>query len=511
MDPTKTQKLDIAQAVAGPQAKNHAVARLGARYDVLGEIGRGGMGVVYKVRDRETQEIIAAKVLRAEIGEAPNIERFKNELRLARRITHKNVCRIYDFNREDALVFITMEYVEGESLRALLDRFKTLAPTRAREIAGQICAGLREAHAQGIIHRDLKPENVMLDRAGQVKLMDFGIARSMESPATTTRAFIGTPAYMAPEQVNSQHVDQRTDIYALGLILYECVTGQRPFSGDTPIAVAMKQVKEKPLPPRRLVASIPYQFEAVILRCLDKDPNNRFATAELLQAALADPRAPLAPAAAAVLRPSPRVVAPPVHASRGWLWLGVIAVVVVIAGFVVREKSPPLARVTAVSQSSPTLPTAPAAVAREEPAPRVQAEPQGRADVLRDVVANSPELRLLRERAENGDVVALTEVGVRLLDGRDVPQSASLAARAFRRAAEQGYGEAQDRLGQLYESGNGVKRDLIEAHRWYALAARNGYADASAHLEKLAGQMDTRQTMQAKRRARLRTDGNQRP
>ncbi|MGH9669832.1 MAG: serine/threonine-protein kinase, partial [Terriglobales bacterium] len=178
-----------------------APTSLRQRYDILRELGRGGMGVVYQARDRETDEMVALKVINPQIAaDQAIVERFKNELRLARKITHKNVCRMYELLRFDDTVAIAMEYVEGESLRAILDRYGSVPLRRGMEWTGQICAALAEAHAQGIVHRDLKPENLLVDPYGQIKVMDFGIARSVDSRVTGTGVIIGTPAYMSPEQ-----------------------------------------------------------------------------------------------------------------------------------------------------------------------------------------------------------------------------------------------------------------------------------------------------------------------
>ncbi len=265
-----------------------AAAPVLQRFDILGELGRGGMGIVYKGRDRETGETVALKVLKPELLENPTVlERFKNEMRLARKITHKNICRIHDFHRDDQVTYISMEYVEGESLRALLDRRKSLTVEEGLAIARQLCAGLGEAHAQGVVHRDLKPQNVMVDRSGKITIMDFGIARSVDSGNTPlTVGIIGTPAYMAPEQAEGKPVDHRTDIYAAGLLMYEIFTGVAAFSGETMVSVVMKQIMEAPRPPRELQPSLPPNLERAILGCLEKNPDRRFASIADLQAAL---------------------------------------------------------------------------------------------------------------------------------------------------------------------------------------------------------------------------------
>ena len=250
---------------------------VGVRYEVLGEMGGGGMGVVYKARDRETGEVVALKVLRAELTSDPTwMEKFKEELRLARKITHKSVCRIHDFARTDDCAYISMEFVEGDSLRQILNRFGALNARTCITIVRQICAGLQEAHAQQVIHRDIKPENVMLDRNGQIKLMDFGIASSPGAPAERGKEILGTPAYMAPEHAEGGPVDERSDVYAVGLILYEMSTGRPAFSWGTPIENALKQVREAPASPRALEPGIPERIEKTIQRALHKSPQERF-------------------------------------------------------------------------------------------------------------------------------------------------------------------------------------------------------------------------------------------
>ncbi|MBI4466995.1 MAG: protein kinase [Acidobacteria bacterium] len=271
-------------------------AALNARYDILGQIGRGGMGILYKARDRETGEVLALKVLDPEVAaDQAGVERFKNELRLARKIVHKNVCRNFEFNRADGTAYITMEYVEGESLRQILNRLGALSLRKGLQMAQQVCAALHEAHSQGIVHRDLKPENVMIDREGNVKVMDFGLARSFGSGLAHSGVVVGTPAYMAPEQAEGNPVDHRADIYALGLIVYEMLTGAPAFSGDTPMAIALKQVRERPTPPRQIEPALPTPVETTILRCLEKDPARRFQSAQELATALQQATTPTPP------------------------------------------------------------------------------------------------------------------------------------------------------------------------------------------------------------------------
>jgi serine/threonine protein kinase/class 3 adenylate cyclase len=271
---------EVRERQAGPSS-------IPSRYEVLSQVGAGGTGVVYKARDLETDEIVALKILKPEIANDPAVQdNFKRELCLARKITHKNVCRIHDFSRSNGTAYASMELIEGESLLSRLNRVGALPVNEAFEIARQICAGLHEAHAQGIVHRDLKPANIMLDRSGTVKIMDFGVARLIQSNGPMTGTIVGTPAYMAPEQAELKPVSPCTDIYAVGLVLYEMITGSPAFQGDTPVAVALKQIREYPKRPREIVPKLSHPVEAAILKCLQKDPAKRFQSVSELDAAL---------------------------------------------------------------------------------------------------------------------------------------------------------------------------------------------------------------------------------
>jgi len=280
----RTEKEDIFEVVwtdldayRDVQDRMAASSNIPPRYEVLSQIGAGGTGIVYKVRDLETSEIVALKILKPEIASDPDAqENFKRELCLARKITHKNVCRIHEFSRLNGIAYTSMELIEGETLSSRLNRMGSLPVDEAIEIARQISAGLREAHAQGIVHRDLKPGNIMLDRSGTAKIMDFGIARMVQRDGPMTGTIVGTPAYMAPEQAELKPVGPCTDIYALGLVLYEMITGVAAFSGDTPVAVAIKQIQEYPKRPREIMPQLSRRVDSVIMKCLQKDPANRF-------------------------------------------------------------------------------------------------------------------------------------------------------------------------------------------------------------------------------------------
>jgi tetratricopeptide (TPR) repeat protein len=258
------------------------------RYKILEPLGRGGMGRVYKAYDQELQEILALKLLNQALSDDENIiERFRGELRLARQITHKNVCRMFDLGQEAGQYFITMEYVAGEDLKSMIRMMGRLSEGQAVAIARQVCEGLAEAHRLGIIHRDLKPQNLMIDKESRVRIMDFGIARSLTAKGLTEpRVAIGTPEYMSPEQVEGKAVDPRSDLYALGVVLFEMVTGQVPFQGETPFSVALKHKTDTPPPPRQINSRISDGLEALILKCLEKNPDRRYQTSGELAAAL---------------------------------------------------------------------------------------------------------------------------------------------------------------------------------------------------------------------------------
>jgi serine/threonine protein kinase len=258
------------------------------RYEIIEEVGKGGMGRVYKVFDKKIKENIALKLLKPEIAsDLRTIERFRNELKFARKISHPHVCRMYDLGELGQMHFITMEYVSGEDLKSFIRRAGHLTEPKALSIAEQITEGLAEAHRLGVLHRDLKPQNVMIDRDGNAKVMDFGIARSLHAAGFTgSGIMVGTPEYMSPEQAEASEVDQRSDLYSLGIIIYEMVTGRVPFSGETPLSVALKQKTETPRNPRELNAMISEDLSRLIMKCLQKDKEKRYQTAAELRADL---------------------------------------------------------------------------------------------------------------------------------------------------------------------------------------------------------------------------------
>ena len=258
---------------------------MGERYQIVRLLGQGGMGAVYEARDRELDRTVALKVIRSDMTGNPEVyRRFKQEIILARQITHRNVIRIFDFGQADGIKFITMEYIEGESLHRVLMQKKKMEARAATQVMAQICRALEAAHAEGVIHRDLKPHNIMLDKNGRAYVMDFGIARSvLSSEATFTGAVVGTPDYMSPEQAKGLPVDARSDLFSAGIILYEMLSGETPFQADSTMGKLWKRTSEPARPLRELDQNIPQPLSDIVKKCLEIDPQKRFASAgELL-------------------------------------------------------------------------------------------------------------------------------------------------------------------------------------------------------------------------------------
>ena len=248
------------------------------RFEIIEEIGKGGMGTVYKAYDNKIREVVALKLLKPEIAsDLEVIERFRNEIKLARQVSHRHVCRMYDLGEEWLSIYISMEYVAGEDLKSFIRRSGHLNEAKAVGLAKQIAEGLAEAHRIGVVHRDLKPQNVMIDKDGNAKIMDFGIARSLHTKGVTgTGVIIGTPEYMAPEQAEGRDIDHRVDIYALGAILFEMVTGRVPFEGATPLSIVLKHRSEPPADPQTINVQLSPGLSRIILKCLEKSRDKRF-------------------------------------------------------------------------------------------------------------------------------------------------------------------------------------------------------------------------------------------
>ena len=321
---------------------------LGERYQIEARIGAGGMAEVYRGFDPVLNRTVAVKVLLPQFARDTSfVGRFRREAQAAARLNQPNIVGVFDTGADDDTQYIVMEFIEGRTLAEFLATGRRPTPVQAAEIAQKICAAIAAAHAQGVIHRDIKPGNVMVTRDGTVKVMDFGIARVLgPETAPQTSAVLGTASYLSPEQAQGGPVDARTDIYSLGAVLYELLTGRPPFMGDTPVAVAYKQVNETPALPSTLNADVPARLDAVVMKALSKNPANRYQTAEEFSADLsrviagqeveATPLMPAAPgdATQVISRPSAQTaVLPPPEEPKGSgrkVWLGILIGVLLV-------------------------------------------------------------------------------------------------------------------------------------------------------------------------------------
>ena len=261
------------------------------RYELHRQLGRGGMAEVFLARDQLLDRPVAMKVLFPEFATDPAfVERFRREATAAANLNHPNIVGVYDWGEADGTYFIVMEYVDGRTLSDILRAEGPLHPDRVADVGADVAAALGFAHRNGVVHRDVKPGNVLVTAAGQVKVADFGIARAITANAdenlTQVGTVMGTATYFSPEQARGDAVDPRSDIYSLGCVLYELLVGKPPFSGDTPVAIAYKHVQESPVPPRHLNVELPAAIEAIVLKCLAKNPVNRYPSAEDLRADL---------------------------------------------------------------------------------------------------------------------------------------------------------------------------------------------------------------------------------
>src|SRR5271166_1619583 len=282
--PASAQRSSIRSFVSVPLLQAGDV--LGGRYEIIQLLGEGGMGAVYKATDRELDRPVALKLIRPELASSSSmLARFKQELLLSRQVTHKNVIRIYDLGDADGVKFISMEFVEGRDLRALIQEKKKFSPEEAVEVMQQVCQALEAAHSVGVIHRDLKPQNIMREESGRILVMDFGLARTMEGDGMTqSGALVGTMEYMSPEQALGKELDQRSDIFTAGLILYEMLTGKMPFKADTALASLIRRTQERAIPVSDHDGSIPGALTGIVSKCLERDPNLRYqSAAEILR------------------------------------------------------------------------------------------------------------------------------------------------------------------------------------------------------------------------------------
>jgi serine/threonine-protein kinase len=319
---------------------------LGGRYRVERELGRGGMAKVFLGTDTVLGRTVAVKVLAPQFADDDGfVRRFRREAQAAASIGHPHIVSVFDTGSDDGVHYIVMEYVEGRTLAEFLSGGGRIMPDRAIDIGEDVCRALEAAHAQGVIHRDIKPGNIMLNPRGEVKVTDFGIARVTTTADTVaqTAAILGTASYLSPEQAQGQPVDGRSDIYSLGCVLYEMVTGRPPFLGDSPVAVASKQVLEQPAPPSKLNADVTPDLDAVILRALAKNPANRYQSAEEFRADLerakrglpVDATPLLAAGTTQVLdrtrATETQVLAPPEPERRSTAWVPVVVTLVLVA------------------------------------------------------------------------------------------------------------------------------------------------------------------------------------
>jgi DNA-binding response OmpR family regulator len=275
--------IEMAEVAEGPNLRSGE--RFAGRYEVVSVLGRGGMGTVYRARDLELDDDVAIKTLRPELlSDEGSRERFKDEIRLARRISHRNVVRTHDFGESGGVWYLTMEYVEGITVRDLLDSRGRLEVQAALALGVQLAESLVVAHEVGVIHRDIKPQNLLLDPEGVLKVMDFGIARLAERSSGITEAglIVGTPAYMSPEQITGEPVDQRSDLYAAGAVLYECLTGRAPIDALNMVSLFARVLSEEPVAPSTLVPDVPPAVDDLVLQLLAKHPDDRVQHAGML-------------------------------------------------------------------------------------------------------------------------------------------------------------------------------------------------------------------------------------
>ncbi|MDT7572301.1 MAG: eukaryotic-like serine/threonine-protein kinase [Actinomycetota bacterium] len=390
---------------------------LGGRYALGETIGIGGMAEVFSGTDVRLGRDVAVKVLRADLARDPAFQaRFRREAQSAASLNAPCIVSVYDTGEDNGVPYIVMEYVEGRTLRDILQTEGRLLPQRALEVAADICAALDVAHGAGIVHRDIKPANVMLTPRGEVKVMDFGIARAVadtSSTMTQTAAVIGTAAYLSPEQARGEHVDARSDIYSTGCLLYELVTGTPPFTGDSPVAVAYQHVREDPTPPSAYDETMPPAVDSVVLKAMAKNPVNRYQSADemredLLRAAAGQPvhATPFLPEPETTIVPGGGLRVPP-ERRRGplvALFAAVLLAVAVLVAFLVKGVlgndsgliSTP--SVVGISQEQATLKLADAGLQVGEVQTKFDPKPAG------TVIAQSPEAGFLVEKSGSVDL-----------------------------------------------------------------------------------------------------------
>jgi TPR repeat protein/tRNA A-37 threonylcarbamoyl transferase component Bud32 len=492
-------------------------ATLGARYEVLSLIGRGGMGVVYKVRDKELDKIFAIKMLDASLVASQHTrKRFQQESKAASQLTHANLCAVYDFGGGDSgAPFIVMDYLDGTTLAEILKRDGALSKDRALPMFAQICEGIAHAHSKGVVHRDIKPENIMITRENDldvVKVVDFGIAQVLTDELratqrlTKTGDLFGSPFYMSPEQCLGNQNDVRSDIYALGCLLYETLTGDPPLVGENPIRTILKHINEEPIAPsiKKPRANISPGLDQIIMRCLEKQPTDRYQTAaDLLQDVEA-----LQVGRPLQKRHGRNVAKAVQRASRSWALPAVVAaglLIVAVAATIIQRNqevpAPPPVPSTGEISPAATADELAAIGAAYQKGDGVELDYHKAAKYFEEAgkrgssnawiglglmyedgsgmdVNHAKAAQCYRKAAEAGNMIGQHNLAIMYEEGRGVAKDQSRAIHLYRQAAAQGYGPSQVNLGYLYEHGINVPKDYTQALEWYVKGAAYNHPTA---------------------------------